>query len=106
MRPSIPLVALAATCAQAGTVAVGFSRQKLQHHITITKRDTTLDLTALNNVTGGGYYAEFGIGTPGQKLSFLLDTGSSDTWVNSVDTDLCNSVSLQEENGYCMEQCE
>ncbi|KAI5464015.1 aspartic peptidase domain-containing protein [Mariannaea sp. PMI_226] len=102
MRSSIPLLSLAATCAQAGVVSVGFSRQTVDHSSAITKRDT-LDLTAVNNITGGGYYAEFDIGTPGQKLSFLLDTGSSDTWVNSVDTDLCNSDELQAENGFCQE---
>ncbi|KAH6887952.1 aspartic peptidase domain-containing protein [Thelonectria olida] len=104
MRSSIPLLSLAASCVRAGTVAVGFSKQTLDHSVTITRRDNTLDLTALNNITGGGYYAEFSIGTPGQKLSFLLDTGSSDTWVNSVDTDLCNSLSLQKTNGFCMTQ--
>ncbi|KAH7176654.1 aspartic peptidase domain-containing protein [Dactylonectria macrodidyma] len=98
---SLPLLSLAATCASAGTVSVDFSRFKLDLALSITKRDT-LSLQAINNITGGGYYAEFEIGTPGQKIGFLLDTGSSDTWVNSVDTDLCNSVSLQETNGYCM----
>ncbi|KAH7158212.1 aspartic peptidase domain-containing protein [Dactylonectria estremocensis] len=98
---SLPLLSLAATCASAGTVSVDFSRFKLDLALSITKRDT-LNLKAINNITGGGYYAEFEIGTPGQKIGFLLDTGSSDTWVNSIDTDLCNSVSLQETNGYCM----
>ncbi|KAF7550702.1 hypothetical protein G7Z17_g5548 [Cylindrodendrum hubeiense] len=98
---SLPLLSLAAACAEAGTVSVDFSKYKLDFALSITKRDT-LSLEAINNITGGGYYAEFEIGTPGQKIGFLLDTGSSDTWVNSVDTDMCNSISLQETNGYCM----
>ncbi|KAL6410517.1 putative aspartic-type endopeptidase OPSB [Ilyonectria robusta] len=99
---SLPLLSLAATCVSAGTLAVDFSKHKLDLPLTITKRDNTLNLDAINNITGGGYYAEFDIGTPGQKIGFLLDTGSSDTWVNSVDTDLCNSISLQATNGFCM----
>ncbi|KAK7432812.1 hypothetical protein QQZ08_000675 [Neonectria magnoliae] len=98
---SFLLLSLAATCASAGHISVDFSKFKLDLALSITKRDT-LDLKAINNVTGGGYYAEFQVGTPGQKIGFLLDTGSSDTWVNSVDTDLCNSLSLQDTNGYCM----
>ncbi|KAJ6446803.1 peptidase aspartic, active site protein [Purpureocillium lavendulum] len=56
---------------------------------------TPLGLDALNNITGGGYYADFDVGTPPQKLAFLLDTGSSDTWVNSVRADLCNDRDRQ-----------
>lgn len=102
---SLPLLSLAATYASAGTLTVDFSKHKLDLPLTITKRDNTLNLDAINNITGGGYYAEFDIGTPGQKIGFLLDTGSSDTWVNSVDTDLCNSIPLQNTNGYCMTTC-
>ncbi|KAJ4254320.1 hypothetical protein NW762_009912 [Fusarium torreyae] len=87
--------------ASAGTISAPFIKQRFHDSSSIGKRDT-LDLDALNNVTGGGYYAEFQVGTPGQNISFLLDTGSSDTWVNSDDTDLCSSASLQSENGYCM----
>ncbi|KAF4962204.1 hypothetical protein FSARC_9719 [Fusarium sarcochroum] len=87
--------------ASAGTISAPFVKQRYHDSPSIDKRDT-LDLDALNNVTGGGYYAEFQVGTPGQNISFLLDTGSSDTWVNSDDTTLCSSMSLQAKNGYCM----
>ena len=100
---SLALLSLAAVVS-AGTVSVSFSKLKLTTALSITKRDT-LSLEALNNITGGGYYAEFQVGTPGQKLGFLLDTGSSDTWVNSVDSDLCSSARLQAQNGYCMTTC-
>lgn len=71
--------------------------------IHITKRDDTLDLTAINNITGGGYYAEVEVGTPGQKMTMHLDTGSSDTWVVSADADLCRSDTLQQQFGSCSE---
>jgi hypothetical protein len=105
---AILCLAAAATTATAGHLAVPLSRQSFSHHGSKVKRqqDNTdsLTLEALNNVTGGGYYSEFEIGTPPQKISFLLDTGSSDTWVNSVDADICNSVRLQTTIGYCQTQ--
>jgi hypothetical protein len=100
MRTSTILASLAVG-ASAGTVSVPFVKNEFHHGASIEKRDT-LDLEALNNITGGGYYAEFSIGTPPQNISFLLDTGSSDTWVNSKDTDLCHSKKAQQTNGYCM----
>jgi predicted aspartyl protease len=90
--------------ASAGTVSAPFVKHGFHHGASIDKRDT-LNLEALNNITGGGYYAEFQIGTPPQNISFLLDTGSSDTWVNSNDTDLCHSKEAQKKNGYCMTTC-
>lgn len=94
------------TTVSAGHVAVGLSKFKPpKTSVTITRRSdgsSSINLEAFNNVTGGGYYSTFEVGTPPQNISFLLDTGSSDTWVNSKDADLCNSVSLQETNGYCM----
>ncbi|KAF9879616.1 aspartic endopeptidase [Colletotrichum karsti] len=62
--------------------------------VQITRRDT-LDLTAINNITGGGYYSEVEVGTPGQKMLLHLDTGSSDTWILHKQADLCNSQRLQ-----------
>ncbi|KAF4345982.1 aspartyl ase SAP3 precursor [Fusarium beomiforme] len=85
----------------AGTVSAPIVKQRFHHDSSLDKRDT-LGLAALNNVTGGGYYAEFQIGTPGQNISFQLDTGSSDTWLNSDDTDLCKSKAKQENIGPCM----
>ncbi|WXC58992.1 hypothetical protein SNK03_004883 [Fusarium graminearum] len=87
--------------ASAGTVSAPLVKHGFHYGASIDKRDT-LNLEALNNITGGGYYAEFQIGTPPQNISFLLDTGSSDTWVNSNNTDLCHSQAAQKKNGYCM----
>ncbi|KFA72207.1 hypothetical protein S40288_06006 [Stachybotrys chartarum IBT 40288] len=93
---------LAATTVSAGTLSVSINRRPLNRFVSITKRDGTADLEAINNVTIGGYFAEMDIGTPGQTITFQLDTGSSDTWLNSVDTDLCNDDYLQSFSGYCM----
>lgn len=97
---------LAAT-ALAGHVSIPFSRERFSHQLSHVKRQETdpLSLEAFNNITGGGYYSEFEVGTPPQKISFLLDTGSSDTWVNSVDADLCKSKKLQKAMGFCQSQC-
>ncbi|KAJ0272665.1 hypothetical protein COL940_010318 [Colletotrichum noveboracense] len=66
--------------------------------VQITRRDT-FDVTAINNLTGGGYYSEVEVGTPGQKMLMHLDTGSSDTWVVDKQADLCNSPRLQRTYG-------
>ncbi|KAJ4386486.1 hypothetical protein N0V93_009383 [Gnomoniopsis smithogilvyi] len=49
----------------------------------------------INNVTAGGYYATVSVGTPGQDLTLVLDTGSSDAWVVSADATLCTEKKLQ-----------
>lgn len=105
---AVPLAGLllaAAPLASAGTVSVPFTREARRTPSSLRRRDGTLDLVAINNITDGGYYAEFGVGTPPQTISFHLDTGSSDTWVNSNEADLCNSEDLQIYNGYCQQTC-
>ncbi|KAK3939463.1 aspartic peptidase domain-containing protein [Diplogelasinospora grovesii] len=52
-----------------------------------------------NNITGGGYYAEVTVGTPGQTVTMVLDTGSSDAWVVSYKANLCTSARLQQQYG-------
>ncbi|KAK4124815.1 acid protease [Parathielavia appendiculata] len=49
----------------------------------------------INNISGGGYYVQVKVGTPGQTLTMLLDTGSSDAWVLGHDADLCTDEELQ-----------
>ncbi|KAL2757708.1 hypothetical protein ACRALDRAFT_2040093 [Sodiomyces alcalophilus JCM 7366] len=68
---------------------------------TKSKRDNTLDLAAMNNITGGGYYVEVAVGTPPQQVLMHLDTGSSDTWVVDAGADYCASDALQRQHGYC-----
>ncbi|OAQ99787.1 hypothetical protein LLEC1_06513 [Akanthomyces lecanii] len=93
MRDILALSALLSLAA-AGTVSVDIHKQinaELYDALKIHKRtgDPIVDLQAINNVTGGGYYADLGIGTPQQVLTFHLDTGSSDTWVNLKGNDFC-----------------
>ncbi|KAH9218088.1 aspartic peptidase domain-containing protein [Leptodontidium sp. 2 PMI_412] len=48
----------------------------------ISERSNTLELLS-NNKSRGAYYATVEVGTPAQKLSLLLSTGSSDIWIIS-----------------------
>ncbi|RKU43247.1 hypothetical protein DL546_004105 [Coniochaeta pulveracea] len=65
------------------------------------KRDTLTSMI-VNNITGGGYYIDVEVGTPGQPMTMILDTGSSDAWILDVEADLCHSKTLQEKHGdYC-----
>lgn len=63
------------------------------HHI--ARRETHTGSLA-NNITGGAYFIDAVIGTPGQHVSMVLDTGSSDAWVVSARADLCRSSQLQQ----------
>lgn len=58
-------------------------------------RRETFSERLINNVAGGGYYVKVKVGTPGQDLTMLLDTGSSDAWVLGHDADLCADPELQ-----------
>lgn len=62
------------------------------------KRDTATSVV-VNNITGGGYYIDVEVGTPGQKQTMVLDTGSSDAWIVDSDADLCSDRSLQKVYG-------
>lgn len=98
--------AILPSLASAGTLSLDTVRKaRLAYGTSLLRRDGSIDLEAVNNVTGGGYYSEFEIGSPPQTISFQLDTGSSDTWVNSIDADLCNSETLQLQNGFCQTTC-
>ncbi|KGQ07196.1 putative aspartic-type endopeptidase OPSB [Beauveria bassiana D1-5] len=95
MRGLLALSALVGLAA-AGTVSVDVHKQlsaDLYDVLKIHKRsgNPIIDLKALNNVTGAGYFADLGIGTPPQVLTFHLDTGSSDTWVNLKGNDFCRN---------------
>lgn len=83
-----------ATAVNAGTLSVPLSKQVRSDapaaaNAALARRDTSFDIEILNNLTGKAYFTEMGVGTPPQKLSFLVDTGSSDTWVNSDHTEFC-----------------
>ncbi|EAQ89703.1 hypothetical protein CHGG_06322 [Chaetomium globosum CBS 148.51] len=61
---------------------------------TLARRETFSE-RLINNIAGGGYYVKVKVGTPGQDLTMLLDTGSSDAWVLGHDADLCTDRDLQ-----------
>lgn len=67
----------------------------------VTRRNPRLSKRAsfteslVNNITGGGYYASVSVGTPGQDINMVLDTGSSDAFIVASGADLCESPRLQ-----------
>ncbi|KAK1763551.1 aspartic peptidase domain-containing protein [Phialemonium atrogriseum] len=63
------------------------------------RRRGTFTQTAINNITGGGYYVDIAVGNPPQKMSMVLDTGSSDAWVVSHDAEFCTNEKLQQAAG-------
>ncbi|KAK3330522.1 acid protease [Apodospora peruviana] len=76
-------------------VRLGSAHPKLSRRATLTS-----DL--VNNITGGAYYVDVSVGTPGQTVSMVLDTGSSDAWVVGTRANLCIDRKLQE---YYQQQC-
>ena len=96
MHTVVVITGFAAVAAAAGTVSVPIAKHRPSKDTAIVRRDDSsssgsnqFDWSVINNITGGGYFAEFAVGTPPQKLSFIVDTGSSDTWVNSNEADYC-----------------
>ncbi|KAL3301715.1 eukaryotic aspartyl protease [Colletotrichum asianum] len=86
--------ALADVAASQLVVSANFKRVSFLPDLAQITRRGAFDVTAINNLTGGGYYSEVEVGTPGQKMLMLLDTGSTDPWVIDKQADLCNSSSL------------
>jgi len=54
----------------------------------LQKRQSTLQATLDNEETL--YFVNVTLGTPGQSLRLDIDTGSSDLWCNSAQSDLCS----------------
>lgn len=65
-----------------------------RRHPRLTRRATFTE-SLVNNITGGGYYASVSVGTPGQDIDMILDTGSSDAFIVAAGADLCESPRLQ-----------
>lgn len=65
-----------------------------RRHPRLTRRASFTE-SLVNNITGGGYYASVSVGTPGQDIDMILDTGSSDAFVVASGADLCESPRLQ-----------
>lgn len=94
---SVALVAMASTTAAeifkipVARNAAGSVRRRSPK---LTKRATMTE-SLVNNITEGGYYASVSVGTPGQDVTLVLDTGSSDAFVLASDADLCTERRLQ-----------
>ncbi|KAK3694785.1 aspartic peptidase domain-containing protein [Podospora appendiculata] len=67
----------------------------------LSRRQAYTEILA-NNITGGLYFIDVEVGTPGQTVTLALDTGSSDAWLVAPNADLCTSKALQ---GYYADSC-
>jgi hypothetical protein len=56
----------------------------------------------INNVTAGSYLISTTVGTPGQAINLVIDTGSSDVFVLSNTANQCTNRRLEYENGPCV----
>ncbi|KAG9230990.1 aspartic-type endopeptidase [Amylocarpus encephaloides] len=72
----------------AGAVPQGFEKRELESRATITSE-------LFNNLTRGSYHVEVNVGTPPQRQTLFLDTGSSDVWLLDSNADLCTNTRLQ-----------
>jgi hypothetical protein len=101
---AIVAVATLSSCAIA-VVTLPISR-RTQHSSQIRRRDPITEILG-NNETGGLYTADAVVGTPPQKITFQIDTGSSDVWMLAASADLCTNPVLQAERrrGGCISPC-
>ncbi|KAL8932191.1 MAG: hypothetical protein Q9216_006931 [Gyalolechia sp. 2 TL-2023] len=70
-------------------VSMNFVKSRIAPH-GLQRRDGTV-LTSLDNNADLQYLANISIGTPPQDFIVQLDTGSSDLWIPSARSDLCQS---------------
>ncbi|KAL2023318.1 hypothetical protein VTK56DRAFT_3056 [Thermocarpiscus australiensis] len=99
MRSGVGLLALAATAAAQRVVPMSITRAILPENP--LDRRGSVSSTLANNRTA--YFTKWQIGTPPQTVTLQVDTGSSDLWVLSKDSDLCTSDELQQTYGYCFD---
>lgn len=62
--------------------------------VKVKRQDDTLDTNIFNIITyttGGAYYANVSVGTPGQQQTVILDTGSSDLYFDASTARACQS---------------
>lgn len=96
------LTTVLATCAStselgrnqgSSVLSAPIQRKELQHppHVRdrLRKRAGTASVSLENEITL--YFANVTMGTPEQTLRLHLDTGSSDLWVNSAQSNLCST---------------
>ncbi|TVY31617.1 putative aspartic-type endopeptidase, partial [Lachnellula occidentalis] len=86
-RASAALVATTLVSYVAATVTMNIARgPKLNRHSLAARGPIT---AVLRNSNTGSYFVEVSVGSPGQKQTMILDTGSSDVWLLSSTADLC-----------------
>ncbi|EOO00448.1 putative candidapepsin precursor protein [Phaeoacremonium minimum UCRPA7] len=98
----LPSLALASKAPRSGSGIVRSSVTAKRPASNLTRRDIASlarrqdDVTVTNQKGGTSYTIDVDIGTPAQTITLILDTGSSDLWVNptcseSGQIDYCNS---------------
>lgn len=71
----------------AGVVQLDIARRSTPELLSRRSGSFTSDL--MNNVTAGVYVTTVEVGSPPQKVTLQVDTGSSDTWVPANNASVC-----------------
>lgn len=74
-----------------GTFSVKIHKNRHVEKAQLAKRGT-LSVSLGNYEQLGLYVANATVGTPGQPLTFQVDTGSSDVWVPSSSASICKDI--------------
>jgi hypothetical protein len=74
-----------------GTFSVKIAKNRHVEKAQLAKRGT-VQVTLANYYQVGLYAANATVGTPGQALTFQVDTGSSDVWVPSSNAAICQDT--------------
>lgn len=74
-----------------GTLSIKIHKNRHVEKAQLAKRGT-VQATLANYEQVGLYAANATVGTPGQALTFQVDTGSSDVWVPSSSASICQDT--------------
>ncbi|ATY59472.1 Peptidase A1 [Cordyceps militaris] len=84
------LTALLSASATAQYVLMDFEKRPYSN---LQRRGSSVESDISNLRQDGGYFVDVTVGTPGQRFSLQLDTGSSDVWVPSSGSAACQAKS-------------